>query len=88
MKMNIIMPSQYRLIMIFRFISDDPPNSCFINNHFEEGLLAWEANLDIQPVINHYKAVTYMSSYFSKSEDETSRGGYRVGRVSRVSRAD
>ena len=50
-----------------------PPNSCFINNYFEEGLLAWEANLDIQPVINHYKAVTYMCAYFSKSEDETSQ---------------
>ena len=35
-----------------------PPNSCFINNYFEEGLMAWEANIDIQPVINHYKAVT------------------------------
>ena len=32
-----------------------PANSCFINSYFEEGLLAWEANLDIQPVINHYK---------------------------------
>ena len=50
-----------------------PANSCFINNYFEEGLLAWEANLDIQPVINHYKAVTYMCAYFSKSEDETSQ---------------
>ena len=50
-----------------------PPNSCFINNYFEDGLMAWEANLDIQPVINHYKAVTYMCAYFSKSEDETSQ---------------
>ncbi|XP_057310266.1 uncharacterized protein LOC130648243 [Hydractinia symbiolongicarpus] len=49
-----------------------PPNSCFVNNYFIEGLMAWEANLDIQPVFNHYKAVTYMCAYFSKSEDETS----------------
>ena len=34
--------------------------------------MAWEATLDIQPVINQYKAVTYMCAYFSKSEDETS----------------
>ena len=34
--------------------------------------LAGNANLDKQPVINHYKAVTYMCTYFSKSEDETS----------------
>ena len=49
-----------------------PPNSCFVNNYFDEGLLAWKANIDIQPVFNHYKAVTYMCAYFSKSEDETS----------------
>ena len=36
-----------------------PPNSCFINNYFDEGLLAWNANLDMQPVINHCKTVTY-----------------------------
>ena len=40
--------------------------------YFDEGLLAWQANIDIQPVFNHYKAVTYMCAYFSKSEDETS----------------
>ena len=49
-----------------------PPNSCFINNYFAEGLIAWKANMDIQPVFNHYKAVTYMCAYFSKSEDDTS----------------
>lgn len=49
-----------------------PPNSCFINNYFDDGLRAWEANIDIQPVFNHSKAVTYMCAYFSKCEDETS----------------
>ena len=49
-----------------------PPNSCFVNNYFDEGLIAWKANIDIQPVFNHYKAVTYMCAYFSKSEDEVS----------------
>ena len=49
-----------------------PPNSCFVNNYFIDGLCAWEANLDIQPVFNHYKAVSYMCAYFSKSEDESS----------------
>ena len=48
------------------------PNVCFINNFFSEGLQAWQANIDIQPVFNHYKAVTYMCAYFSKAEDETS----------------
>ena len=34
-----------------------PPNSCFVNNYFCDGLMAWEANMDIQPVSNNYKAV-------------------------------
>ena len=49
-----------------------PPNSCFVNNYFSVGLKAWEANIDIQPVFNHYKAVSYMCAYFFKSEDATS----------------
>ena len=47
-------------------------NSCFVNNYFQNGLQAWQANIDIQSVFNHYKAVTYMCTYFSKSEDECS----------------
>ena len=50
-----------------------PPNSCFVNNYFAEGLLAWEANMDIQPVFNTYKAITYMCKYLSKTEDECSK---------------
>ena len=34
------------------------------------GLLAWKANIDIQPVFNYNKTVTYMWSYLSKEEDE------------------
>ena len=29
-------------------------NSCFVNNYFVDGLRGWEANIDIQPVINYY----------------------------------
>ena len=29
------------------------PDSCFVNNYFREGLLAWEANIDIQPVLDY-----------------------------------
>uniref|UniRef100_A0A7M5V9S6 ATP-dependent DNA helicase n=2 Tax=Clytia hemisphaerica TaxID=252671 RepID=A0A7M5V9S6_9CNID len=47
-------------------------NACFVNNYFTEGLKAWQANLDIQPVFNYYKAATYMCAYLSKSEDEVS----------------
>ena len=49
-----------------------PSNSCFVNNYFNEGLEAWKANLDAQPVFNYYKAITYMCAYLSKTEDEVS----------------
>ena len=47
-------------------------NSCFVNNYFRTGLLAWEANLDMQPVFKHYKVVKYICAYLSKAEDEYS----------------
>jgi len=49
-----------------------PPNSSFVNNYFAIGLEAWEANMDIQPVFNYFKAISYMCSYFSKCETESS----------------
>ena len=49
------------------------PNACFANNYFIEGLLSWKANVDIQPVFNHYTVVTYMVHISQKTEDETSR---------------
>ena len=45
------------------------PNSCFVNNYFDAGLKAWQANMNIKPVFYDYKAVTYMCQYFSKTED-------------------
>ena len=54
----------------FQFHLKRPPNSRFVNQDFSEGLLAWVANLDIQPVFDHYKAVVYMSAYLSKCKDE------------------
>ena len=47
-------------------------NACFINTFFEEALQGWQANVDMQPVFLHYKAVTYKCAYFSKAKDETS----------------
>ena len=46
---------------------------CFINNYNPVLLKAWHANIDLQPVANYYKAVSYMTAYFSKSEHETSK---------------
>ena len=43
------------------------PNSCFVNNYFDVGLKAWQINIDIQPVFNEYKAVTYMRQFFFKN---------------------
>ena len=54
------------------------PNSCFVNSFFRTVLLAWEANFYIQPVFNHYKAVTYMSIYLSITEDECSHAMNQV----------
>ena len=49
------------------------PNCCFVNNYFDVGFKTWQANIDIQPVFNEYKAVTYMCQYFSKTEDQCSQ---------------
>ena len=46
--------------------------SCFVNNYNLFLLKAWLANIDLQPVTNYYKAVAYMTEYFSKSEHQTS----------------
>ena len=50
-----------------------PLNSCFINNYFTAGLKGFRANVDLQPVFNHYKCVTYVCSYFTKDETECSQ---------------
>ena len=49
--------------------SNDP---YFVNNYFDIGLLAWEANIDIQPVFDYCKAFTNICSYLSKQEDKYS----------------
>ena len=54
----------------FKILIKRQPNACFINNFFSEGLQAWQANIDIQPIFNHYKTVTYIRAYVSKGEDE------------------
>ena len=49
-----------------------PPDLYFVNNYIVIGLTAWEADIDIQPVFNQYKPVSYICVYFSKAEDATS----------------
>ena len=38
-----------------------PIDSCFINNYFVIGIKGFTANVDLQPVFNHYKCITYVS---------------------------
>ena len=47
-------------------------NSCFVNNYFVAGLKGFRANVDLQPVFDHYKCITYVCSYFTKDETECS----------------
>ena len=50
-----------------------PLDSCFINNYFIAGIKGFAANVDLQPVFNHYKCITYVCSYFTKDETECSQ---------------
>ena len=54
-------------------ILKSPIDSCFINNYFIAGLKGFAANVDLQPVFNHYKCITYVCSYFTKDETECSQ---------------
>ena len=56
----------------FQILYKRAPNSCFVKNHFFDGLIEWEANMDIKPVLKHYTAVAYMCGYLSKSQSECS----------------
>lgn len=42
------------------------------NFNFAIGLPAWEANLNLHPGFDYYKAATFMWSYWSKQEDKCS----------------
>ena len=41
----------------FQIYYKRPPSSCFMNNYSCDELMAWEGNMVIQPVFNHYNAV-------------------------------
>ena len=50
-----------------------PVDSCFINDYFVAIIKRFAANVDLQPVFNHYKCITYVCSYFTKDEAECSQ---------------
>ena len=57
----------------FELLLKRPVDSCFINNYFVAGIEGFAANVDLQPVFNHYKCITYVCSYFTKDETECSQ---------------
>ena len=42
----------------------------YVNNYNPEWLEAWNANLDIQPVLDYFAVITYVTDYWSKSDEE------------------
>ena len=57
----------------YEFHIKRPIGSCFISNYFIAGLKGFATNVDLQPVFNHYKCITYICSYFTKDETECSQ---------------
>ncbi|XP_060756276.1 uncharacterized protein LOC132867382 [Neoarius graeffei] len=46
------------------------PNDCWVNQYNPDLLRAWNANMDIQYVVDDYSCIMYMMSYVSKPEHE------------------
>ena len=44
------------------------PNECTINNYNASVMLAWQANIDVQYILNAYACVMYVASYIMKTE--------------------
>ena len=41
----------------------------FVNNYNPEWINAWNANLDIQPVLDFFAVITYVTDYWAKSDE-------------------
>ena len=48
------------------------PKDCWINGYNKHLLRAWNANIDIQYILNPYSCIMYILSYISKAEHEMS----------------
>ena len=44
------------------------PNEIYINNYNPEWLKAWDGNMDIQPCMDLFAIVTYITDYYTKGE--------------------
>ena len=65
-----------------------PLNRCFINNYFVAGIKGFAANVDLQPVFNHYKCITYVCSYFTKDETECSQAIANASKEAKATNLD
>ena len=65
-----------------------PVDSCFINNYFMAGIKGFEANVDLQPVFDHYKCITYICSYFTKDETECSQAIINAAKEAKANNMD
>ena len=61
------------------------PGECCINNYNPSVMLAWQANMDIQFVLNAYACVMYVASYIMKTERSM---GELLKRVAAEARTD
>lgn len=64
------------------------PGLCFVNNHNPDLLKAWETIIGIQQVQNYYKALTYMTGYFSKFKRKVSESLRKAARELKCSRGN
>ena len=55
-------------------------DTCFTNNYLVAGVKGFAANVDLQPVFNHYKCITYVCSYFTKDETECSQANMNAAK--------
>ena len=53
------------------------PNECYINNYNGPVMLAWQANMDLQYVLNAYACVMYVASYIMKTDRVSETCVYR-----------
>ena len=60
------------------------PDECFINNYNPSVMLAWQANMDIQFVLNAYGCVMYVASYIMKTERSMGELLKRVAAEARI----
>ena len=44
------------------------PSECMVNNYNGPVMLAWQANMDLQYVLNAYACIMYVASYIMKTD--------------------